>query len=167
MAQGRKPLPDNVRELRGNSRRPPPAPQVEAPTVTAADVKPPSWLDGVAKRWFCDVRRDLEELGILAECDRTALAMTAAAFSQYRKANEVLRQKGSTYTTTGTKGQTIEKPRPEVAIASDSWRRVQAGLAEFGLTPSARTRVKTKPKKKESAFDAFKGRGRGNRGDAG
>lgn len=35
----------------------------------------------------------------------------------------------------------IIRPRPEVKMASDAWRRVQRMLVEFGLTPSSRSKV--------------------------
>jgi P27 family predicted phage terminase small subunit len=40
-------------------------------------------------------------------------------------------------------GATSVKLRPEVVMRQDAWRRVMSGLAEFGLTPSARTKIQT------------------------
>jgi P27 family predicted phage terminase small subunit len=35
----------------------------------------------------------------------------------------------------------IIRPRPEVKMASDAWRRMQRMLTEFGLTPSSRSKL--------------------------
>ena len=60
---------------------------------------------------------------------------------------------------TQTRGSEIngfyEAPRPEVAIRSDAWKRHKSMLVEFGLTPSARTRVAANPEQKSGKLERF------------
>lgn len=49
---------------------------------------------------------------------------------------------GARYYTTRTKeGSLMIRPHPAMAIRQDAWKRVVGLLREFGMTPSARTRV--------------------------
>ena len=53
----------------------------------------------------------------------------------------VLAAEGSTYEATTQSGSILHRPRPEVLIASDAWRRAAMALAQLGLTPRARGAV--------------------------
>ena len=48
---------------------------------------------------------------------------------------------GMTYEATTQSGSISHRPRPEVAIASDAWRRAAMALAALGLTPRSRDTV--------------------------
>ncbi|KKL11432.1 hypothetical protein LCGC14_2545870, partial [marine sediment metagenome] len=63
-------------------------------------------------------------------------------------------------------GHTVERvmirPRPEVSIASDAWKRACNMLQQFGMTPSSRTRlVVDDPDKDKKPFEEWK-RGAGS-----
>lgn len=82
--------------------------------------------------------------------DGTALSLLADAMAEYVEARRVVTREGPTYVRESVARDAegnavivqIIRTRPEVAIASDAWKRVRAMLAEFGLTPSSRGRVK-------------------------
>jgi P27 family predicted phage terminase small subunit len=45
--------------------------------------------------------------------------------------------------------------RPEVAMRSDAWNRMKSMLAEFGLTPSSRSRVSATGKPSQGKLARF------------
>lgn len=49
----------------------------------------------------------------------------------------------------------IMRPRPEVKMASDAWRRVQRMLVEFGMTPSSRAKVSGSRGEEGDPFEDF------------
>jgi len=83
----------------------------------------------------------LDEMQTLTQVDGPALELLCDAYAEYRTAREVITRDGATYEAVTEAGATMHRVRPEVAIASDAWRRVRAMLTEFGLTPSSRSKV--------------------------
>lgn len=110
----------------------------------------PSWLDGEGKSAFTDLGKILDEIKVITEADKTALTLLSDAYSEYRCARDVILKEGMTYKTTTQTGDTMIRTRPEVNIAQDAWNRCWRMLKEFGLTPSARTRVQTVGDEQES-----------------
>ena len=78
----------------------------------------PFWLDGVAKKEWYQVARELARLRLLTELDRTALAGYCQSFSTLRMAQLELR-KGLTFTFTDRAGEVKRATKPEVKIAHD------------------------------------------------
>jgi len=132
---GRKPKPKHLKVLEGNPGKRPlntkePKPRPVAPRC-------PRWLTAEAKREWRRVAPELERLGLLTQIDRLALAGYCQAYARWRQAEEVLEQKGLTFTTPNGYIQ----QRPEVAIAQRNLQAVRAFCGEFGLTPSSRGRI--------------------------
>ncbi len=61
-----------------------------------------------------------------------------------------------TYISESEKFGTQIKKRPEVAIRSDALKIVRSFASEFGLTPSARTRIKIEKPNKKSALEKLR-----------
>ncbi len=78
---------------------------------------------------------------VLTVADRGIVEAAAQAYSTFIRATRAVNQHGLIYETENTTGGKVLKARPEVAIASDAWRRYRAAICELGLTPAARTRV--------------------------
>lgn len=132
--RGPAPKPDSQRVLEGNpSKRPlrgqPPRPR-GLPTC-------PSWLSSEAKQEWRRVAPELGRLGLLTKLDRAALAGYCSSCAWWRKAQETLAGEGTVYVT--PKGQL--RTRPEVEIAKWAAESMRAFAAEFGLTPTSRTRL--------------------------
>jgi P27 family predicted phage terminase small subunit len=83
---------------------------------------------------------------IVTEADKMALELLAESYSEYRKAIEIIKEKGFTYTIRDRSGNEIIKPRPENLIKDKAMGRMRALLTEFGLTPSSRARVNSQEK---------------------
>lgn len=101
----------------------------------------PTDLNPAARAEWMRLVAETLKTGVLTETDRGILKAAARAYAMWQKAEALLDRHGLTYETENTTGGTVIKKRPEVEIASDSWRRYRAALCELGLTPSARSRV--------------------------
>lgn len=142
---GRKPKPTALKKLQGNpGKRELNAREPQAPRGVPAC---PEFLTERGRRGWASLAPTLDEMGVLTMADATALSLLCDAWAEYLDAREVVNGEGMTYATRtegkdGADGSVMYRKRPEVEIAQDAWRRVMKALAEFGLTPSSRSRIK-------------------------
>lgn len=136
---GRKPKPTKLKLLAGNPGKRPlndrePEPERGIP-------KCPKHITGRSREAWKHLAPLLDRMGVLTQADGTALELVCDAYADYRDAKEVLRVAGPTYTTTTQQGDTMYRPRPEVAMRDGAWKRVLDVLRDFGCTPSSRSKV--------------------------
>lgn len=142
--RGPSPTPTPVLELRGSWRA---GTRANEPKPEKTRPKAPKWLEPEARQAFLYLSRHLDALGVLTRLDQNALARYATLWSRYRKAEAFLAKHGDTYVVHGKPGPNGEKGQP-ILKSYPQWRHALA-LAqelvrlerEFGLTPSARTRL--------------------------
>jgi P27 family predicted phage terminase small subunit len=110
----------------------------------------PTWIQGEARREWKRIVPELLELGLLTLVDRVALAAYCQAWAELVECTKVLQAEGrlvrEPIMSRGEEPQKIgEKIRkhPIVAMQRDAFARVKVFLAEFGLSPSSRSRVRT------------------------
>ena len=104
--------------------------------------KKPKHLEGyAAELWNC-IAPQLEDMRVPEHQDAAALEMLCVAYRDWRECVDDVEEHGRTYETTTESGSVMVRARPEVAMASDAYRRVLAMMAEFGITPASRTKVK-------------------------
>jgi P27 family predicted phage terminase small subunit len=153
--RGRKPTPIPLRELRNNpGRRPIP----EGVDVGAfSDLPPaPDFLDEIGRAEWERVGRELLVVGLLTPLDAPALAAYCHAFSRWRRAEEKVSQTGEIVRTPN--GMLVQSPYMQIANrALDQWTKM---LAEFGMTPSSRTRVKASKRQAANPLEKYLGRRR-------
>jgi P27 family predicted phage terminase small subunit len=145
---GRKPKPAPLKKLEGTDRKD--RRNVNAPELPVAIPLMPEWLSDQAKEAYQELSILLTDMRVLTKADRKALEMLCDAYSEYREAREIIRTEGMTYETTNKEGDVMHRARPEVAIASDAFKRVKTMLGEFGLTPATRSKVNALPEDKQS-----------------
>lgn len=168
MVRGRPPKPTALKLIEGTAR--PDRINDREPEPPQGEIKPPKWLVGRSKRLWNEIAPVLDEMGVLTTADPHALALLCDAYAEYLDARAVVKKEGATYQTSRVLGQlytesgeevplvnTMVRQRPEVAIASDAWRRIQRMMSEFGLTPSSRSRIKASPKEEIDPFEEFLG----------
>jgi P27 family predicted phage terminase small subunit len=85
----------------------------------------------------------LQGMRVLSKADAEKLALGCDALGEYLELREFIKENGRTYKTVTVTGSTVYRPRPEVAMCVDAWRRASSILSEFGLSPSARSKVQT------------------------
>lgn len=139
MPGGRPPKPTALKLLHGTARNDRINPN-EPKFAVLADAKPPTWLKGRGRKAWADLAPMLIQIGVLTEADRPALLMLCDTYGEWMDLRDVVRREGHTYEVE-TKTGTMIMNRPEVAQASDCWRRVNLMLGQFGMTPASRTKV--------------------------
>ena len=133
--RGRPPKPTALRILQGN-----PGKRLlnqKEPQPQKALLKCPRWLNKFAREEWASVVPELHRLGLLTKLDEKALACYCQAYSRLRQAETVIAKKGITFKTPNG----FVQKRPEVTIAREAMQLMKAFAAEFGLTPSSRTRL--------------------------
>ena len=136
MAQrGRKPKPTAMKVLEGNPGGRPlnknePKPDKKAPRC-------PAWLEEEAKKEWKRMGKTLEQLGLLTEMDMAAFAGYCQAYARWKEAEEFISQHGTMIRTPNGYLQQV----PQVSIAQTYLKIMNKFCEQFGLTPSARSRI--------------------------
>lgn len=157
MSGGRPAKPTNLKVLHGTDR--PDRVNANEPKPSTDGVKPPSWVKGKARTHWKKIAPMLSDMGILTVADETALGLLCDALAEYIAAQDVMRSEGRTYKTYTEAGAPMWRPRPESAMAQDAWRRVNAMLGQFGMTPASRTKLSTNTKdESDSILDQLWGK---------
>jgi P27 family predicted phage terminase small subunit len=133
--KGRPRKPTHLHVVQG-THRPSRSPKNEPKPETVVP-SCPSWLDVEAKREWKRIAPELEALGLLTRIDRAALAAYCQSYSRWYAAEKLIRANGLVMETP----QGYEQQRPEVGIASSALKQMHKFLVEFGMTPSARSRI--------------------------
>ena len=135
--RGRKPKPTVVKMLEGNPGKRQlnlfePRPEREMKPLRA-----PEWLEKEAKAEWNRLNKNLFELGLLTKFDVQAFALYCQAYARWREAEEFITQHGSIVKTSKGGWQQV----PQVSIAHQNQKIMLQAAAEFGLTPSSRSRM--------------------------
>lgn len=147
---GRKPQPTNLKIIKGNPGKRPlnkdePKPKVVTP-------EPLAWLDPTAQTEWKRIVPILARLGLLTEIDTVAMAGYCKAFSRWKQAEEIL-DKSPSMMFRSEKNK-YPCPMPHVSISQKYLQIMKGYLIEFGMTPSARSRlVAGKPDGEKDGFD--------------
>ena len=139
MQPGRRPLPTVLKVLRGTDR-PDRLPKAEAAPKRARMPKPPAHVTGEALAEWKRISKRLHRLKLLTEIDGTALAAYCIEYARWEDACSMLFAHG----TVGKVGKIIMQS-PYLAVANRASSEMRKWLVEFGMTPSARSRVDTSP----------------------
>ena len=134
--RGTKPKPTNIRPFTGNKRPGSSAVGPQEPPVVAPD--PPSYLTRAEKKTFRETAKILAEMRVMTEADVAALAMYCEQFHVMREAMDTVKAEGQTQKSERT-GFICQ--HPGLGTANKALDRCLRILTEFGLTPSARSRL--------------------------
>jgi P27 family predicted phage terminase small subunit len=136
--RGRKPVPTALKIIRGNPGKRPIS-KTEPKPSAERDPHCPDHLDATAKVEWNRLLPILKGMKVLTEADYIALANLCGSFSMLIKAQTDLNKTGLLFkTATGYVQQS-----PLIGIITRCTEQVNALCREFGLTPSARTRIAT------------------------
>lgn len=145
-ARGPKPLPVNVHLLRGNPSKLPASrlldgvhPPVEIPAC-------PGHLQDEAKKEWRRVATELQALGLISKIDRAALSAYCAAWAEMVSAERKIAELNAAdpellpgcVLTTSTGYQQLSA---WVILRNRAAERMMRFAAEFGMSPSSRSRV--------------------------
>lgn len=137
--RGPKPLPTSILEKRGSwrakSNRNEPVPPPGPPEC-------PEWLDEDAKALWAEVTPLLIYMRLLTKADRQAMTRYCLFWSRWRQAEMFIQKFGESYPVKDDKGRIkCFMPWPQVAIANRLAQQLLRLEQEFGMTPSARSRL--------------------------
>lgn len=134
--RGPAPQPTALKVLRGNpGKRPLPK---NEPMPDANEPHMPAWLDEDARAEWRRIVPILLKMKVLTVADGAALAVYCEAYSTMGQALKTLHQDGPTFISPKT---SVEHARPEVGIVQQCRMHIKAFCQEFGMTPSARSRM--------------------------
>ncbi len=133
--RGRKPKPTSLKLLEGNpGKRPLNKDEIQMSRVIS---KCPDWLENAAKAEWARMSPILEDIGVLTEADIIAFAGYCQAYARWKEAEEFLSKNGSIVKTPNGYMQQV----PQVSIAQTNLKIMLKFCEQFGLTPSARSRI--------------------------
>lgn len=132
-------MPTEIRLLEGNRghkalNRYEPKPKRVMPEA-------PEWLDDVAMREWTRVSVLLWDLNLLTEADGPSLAAYCQAYSLWREAAEDIKENGLTMVNERTGAI---HANPAVAMLQKALNQIKIFAQEFGMSPSARSRLQVK-----------------------
>lgn len=139
--QGRTPTPTALKLLTGNPGKRPLrfdqfAPEAKIPRCPAA-------LNDEARKEWKRITYELNRYGMIAEVDRGMLAMLCSTWARWVEAEQMIAKMAAT----GGQGLFVKTPNgfpvqsPWVAVSNKAIETYKSLCAEFGLSPSARTRI--------------------------
>jgi P27 family predicted phage terminase small subunit len=144
--RGRKPKPTHLKLVTGNPGKRPlnqnePQPARKLPS-------PPAVLYPEAKREWNRVATELHSLGLLTRLDRAALAAYCQSYGRWVIAERAIAEMAKADPLTHglikpTKGGGV--PNAMVRTASHAMTEMVRYAGEFGMTPSARSRLSSAP----------------------
>ena len=156
MGRGRKPKPTTLKVLQGNPGKR--ALNEEEPDFGVGAPPKPDWLDGYASAEWDALTGILVPARVLTKGEIGVLVVACDAYSQLRQCQDFLKEQGSlSYDASSATGGASYKPYPEVSQRNMARRQYLSALAELGLTPSARTKVKRIPETDKSGVKRLLG----------
>jgi P27 family predicted phage terminase small subunit len=152
-ARGPRPLPTVIKQARGTARADRVRPD-EPAVVPVLSLAAPSWLDADGRKVFRRLARHLQTMRVLSASDLPLLSLLADQWSIYLAASAFLRENGDVYSLRDGDGNLrAVMPFPHVAQRNASAKAIQRLSAEFGLSPSSRTRVGAQLSDKPGVID--------------
>ena len=147
MKPGTKPKPTHLKLVTGNPGRR--ALNRKEAKAKPSIPKPPAHMTPDAVEEWSRVATELFNLGILSEIDRAALAAYAMAYGRWVQAERAIAKMAEKDQLTGglmiktSNGNAIQNPL--VGTANKAAADMMRYAAEFGMTPSARSRISAEP----------------------
>jgi P27 family predicted phage terminase small subunit len=158
MQRGTKPMPAQLKLLRGNPGKRPISEGLRP--EQAADVPdPPSFITGYAMDEWCCVATELHRLGVLSKIDTSTLAAYCFSYGQWRDAVELLagmqNDPARGMVIRSQYGGAIENPL--IGIARRAAHDMVKFGSEFGLNPASRSRITSGVNGDDEAASKFHG----------
>lgn len=145
--------PTALKIVEGNRGKRPMNKQEPDPEYLAAgDLVAPSWLNARAKAVWDEIAPPLQKARLVAVIDVPLLAMACVAIEQFRYATEQVADGAAVCVAKGEKGESLN---PWLIVQSMSFKQACQILRDFGVSPSARTRIALQPQL--GLFDAGQG----------
>lgn len=142
--RGPKPLPNNVHRMNGNPSKKSAHELTDTVRPVIEIPRAPDHLLPDAKKEWRRISKELEILGLISKIDMAALAVYCQAYARWRQAENKLREAGDSglYDTTPNGYKQISV---WLQISNRAVDQMHKFMAEFGMTPSSRSRATASP----------------------
>lgn len=133
----------------------------DAPEPIAELPDAPEWLSPRGAELFLQLVGILDTMGLASSADSSMLGMAASRLEEVEICTAVIEDGGRFFTSQveydgeGRVTSQQIKGHPAVAQRSEAMRHAQSLLVEFGLSPSARSKVSVVKKKEQNPFAAL------------
>lgn len=161
-ARGPKTKPTELKLLTGTYRPDRDNKNTPKPEISGEVPAPPSYFDNTAKKEWKRLAPILHKLGLLTVADYAMFEAYCLSYGRMVQAQKDLKKaKAMTYEYINKAGAKNIVPRPEIAMIQKESIIIKTLCAEFGLTPSARTRMEVPdfggggPAKETDEFEDF------------
>lgn len=101
----------------------------------------PENLSEAARAHFSTLKESVAQLGLDSATYTEALALAAMRMEEIDQCDLLITEHGRIIVTTKENGEPLLRANPAVTMRNEAMRHLQSLLAEFGLTPTAATRV--------------------------
>ena len=143
------PTPTNLKLLRGNPGKR--AINHDEPQYIIKIPTPPKEFTKEQKALYRKIGRQLKAGRVITEIDGHALATYVEMYTEYKRAVHCLAVEG--YLIETPNGMKMQSPY--VSIKNKAYMAMRQIWAEFGMTPSSRTRIKALPDTKTTSADPW------------
>ena len=131
---GPKPLPSNIRQYTGGQKKD----TTDEPTLEIKASPPPDYFDSTQRACWSRNAEKLARMQVMTDADRDLLEMYVITWLRWRDA---VKKTGTEYTVESPKsGYPIQNPL--LSVANKAEAQLIKIMAEFGFSPSSRTRVR-------------------------
>lgn len=127
----------------------------DEPELGAGEPVKPDWLDEHASAEWDRLVAILVPARVLTKGEGGILLMACDAFSRWMRCTKFLQEQKSEHYIVKSDGGDIHKQFVEVGQRNVAWRNYLSALAELGLTPSSRTRIKALPNTERTGIEQF------------
>ena len=146
MGAGRKPKPTALKLIAGVPGHRPINNDEPEPDAVVESLAAPPWMSGEGKAAWATEFPKLVRSHVMAEVDLNAFARYCQAFGRYLTAESYIAKQGEVLIAPG--GFPIQNPY--LAVSNRADEQMRKAEAEFGMTPSSRSRVTTTGNKKKA-----------------
>ena len=147
--RGRKPKPTGLKQLEGNPGKRTLNVVEPHPPVPQSPPRTPRHLGMAAGREWRRMCHVLLSIGLYTEIDHAMLEMYCQAYGDWIEAKRKIRATGGRVKRSRLTGALYTNPW--VYEANGAWERLRKAAAEFGMTPSTRSRVRVATGEKSRA----------------
>ena len=152
--RGPAPEPTALKKLRGNPGRRPL--NREEPAAPAGSPRCPRWLGAEAKSAWRQLTPLLQQMGVLSLVDAHALARYCALWARWRRVEQFIEQHGEVFPIKDEEGRVRYLQQfPQVGVANKLATQLTRLEQEFGMTPSARTRIRVETEREPDDLELF------------